>query len=105
MSFLRSLSLRKQGVGIRRYAARLKSGSRVFARNDIYTRILILLKIYVELMLNRVVEGEEVRAFVELPEKAKVLMPITRKRLRDQEKSWRLPRKAPGLDLYTFYFK
>ena len=71
----------------------------------IYTRILILLKIYVELMLNRVVEGEEVRAFVELPEKAKVLMPITRKRLRDQEKSWRLPRKAPGLDLYTFYFK
>ena len=55
-------------------------------------------------MLNRVVEDEEVRAFVELPEKAKVLMPITRKRLRDQEKSWRLPRKAPGLDLYTFFF-
>jgi len=39
-----------------------------------------------------VVEGEEVRAFVELPEKAKVLMPITRKRLRNWEKSWRLPR-------------
>ena len=33
--------------------------------------------------LNMAVEGEEVRAFVELPEKAKVLIPITRKRLRD----------------------
>ena len=33
--------------------------------------------------LNMVVEDEEVRASVELPEKAKVLIPITRKRLRD----------------------
>ena len=66
LSFLRSLSLRKQGAGIRRYAARLKSGSPLpaprfrgdklredkFCEDDIYTRILILLKIYVELRLS-----------------------------------------------------
>ena len=45
--------------GIQEYATRLKSGFRhsppvlllVFARNDIYARILLLLKIYVELGL------------------------------------------------------
>ena len=54
MSFLRSLSLRKQGAGIQRWAARLKSEFRVFAWNEIYTKILILLKIDVKLRLCRI---------------------------------------------------
>ena len=61
LSFLQSLSLRKQGAGIQRYAARLKLGSFPVPdqvrddpgsrEDDIHIRILILLKIYVELKL------------------------------------------------------
>ena len=63
LSFLRYPCVRREGI--RRYAARLKSGSPLpaprfredkfreykFREDDIYTRILILLKIYFELRL------------------------------------------------------